>query len=98
MILRVQGLVSHLSSVVDNPVLTSKVAVTVHVLDINEFPPELTMPYETFVCESAKAGQVSLCKCVYACACLHAENQFCSNDPFKMMYDRLQTLTLSLNP
>uniref|UniRef100_A0A673II35 Cadherin-12 n=1 Tax=Sinocyclocheilus rhinocerous TaxID=307959 RepID=A0A673II35_9TELE len=42
----------------DNPVLTSRVAVTVHVLDINEFPPELAMPYETFVCESAKVGQV----------------------------------------
>uniref|UniRef100_A0A673MV33 Cadherin-12 n=1 Tax=Sinocyclocheilus rhinocerous TaxID=307959 RepID=A0A673MV33_9TELE len=38
--------------------LTSRVAVTVHVLDINEFPPELAMPYETFVCESAKVGQV----------------------------------------
>uniref|UniRef100_A0A671P4P7 Cadherin-12 n=1 Tax=Sinocyclocheilus anshuiensis TaxID=1608454 RepID=A0A671P4P7_9TELE len=34
---------------VDNPVLTSRVAVTVHVLDINEFPPELAMPYERLV-------------------------------------------------
>lgn len=42
----------------DSPVLTSRVAVTVHVLDINEFPPELASPYETFVCENAKAGQV----------------------------------------
>lgn len=33
-------------------------AVTVHVLDINEFPPELASPYETFVCENAKMGQV----------------------------------------
>ncbi|TRZ00055.1 hypothetical protein DNTS_027780, partial [Danionella cerebrum] len=61
-----------LATKVNNPMLTSRVAVTVHVLDINEFPPELAMPYETFVCESAKAGQV--------------------------MYDRLHTLTLSLNP
>ncbi len=58
---------------VDNPVLTSRVAVTVHVLDINEFPPELAMPHETFVCESAKVGQVSeykwLCVqvCMFAC-------------------------------
>ncbi|XP_056627776.1 cadherin-12 [Triplophysa dalaica] len=50
--------ISVVATKVNNPVLTSKVAVTVHVLDINEFPPELTMPYETFVCESAKAGQV----------------------------------------
>lgn len=42
----------------DSPVLTSRVAVTVHVLDINEFPPELSSPYETFVCENAKVGQV----------------------------------------
>uniref|UniRef100_A0A665X2J0 Cadherin-12 n=1 Tax=Echeneis naucrates TaxID=173247 RepID=A0A665X2J0_ECHNA len=42
----------------DSPVLTSRVAVTVHVLDINEFPPELASPYETFVCENAKMGQV----------------------------------------
>lgn len=45
-------------SLPDSPVLTSRVAVTVHVLDINEFPPELASPYETFVCENAKAGQV----------------------------------------
>lgn len=42
----------------DSPVLTSRVAVTVHVLDINEFPPELASPYETFVCENARVGQV----------------------------------------
>lgn len=43
----------------DSPVLTSRVAVTVHVLDINEFPPEQSSPYETFVCENAKVGQVA---------------------------------------
>ncbi|XP_062336092.1 cadherin-12-like [Osmerus eperlanus] len=42
----------------NSPVLTSKVAVTVHVLDINEFPPELSTPYDTYVCENAKVGQV----------------------------------------
>lgn len=44
----------------DNPILTSKVAVTIHVLDVNEFPPELAIPYETYVCEGAKVGQVSV--------------------------------------
>uniref|UniRef100_A0AAV2L2U4 Cadherin domain-containing protein n=1 Tax=Knipowitschia caucasica TaxID=637954 RepID=A0AAV2L2U4_KNICA len=42
----------------NSPVLSSRVAVTVHVLDINEFPPELSSAYETFVCENAKQGQV----------------------------------------
>uniref|UniRef100_A0A4W5PLY3 Cadherin-12 n=1 Tax=Hucho hucho TaxID=62062 RepID=A0A4W5PLY3_9TELE len=40
-----------------NPVLTSRVAVTIHVLDVNEFAPELAIPYESFVCENAKAGR-----------------------------------------
>lgn len=44
---------------VDNPVLSSKVAVIVHVLDVNEFPPELSIPYETFVCENSKTNKVS---------------------------------------
>ncbi|XP_051968159.1 cadherin-12-like [Xyrauchen texanus] len=50
--------ISVMATKVNNPVLTSRVAVIVHVLDINEFPPELAMPYETFVCESTKVGQV----------------------------------------
>ena len=50
--------ISVVFSSADSPVLTSRVAVTVHVLDINEFPPELASPYETFVCENSKAGQV----------------------------------------
>lgn len=50
--------ISVVATKVNNPVLTSRVAVSVHVLDINEFPPELAMPYETFVCETAKIGQV----------------------------------------
>ncbi|XP_030629355.1 cadherin-12-like [Chanos chanos] len=50
--------ISVVATKANNPVLTSRVAVTVHVLDINEFPPELATPYETFVCENAKVGQV----------------------------------------
>ncbi|XP_064799812.1 cadherin-12-like isoform X1 [Oncorhynchus masou masou] len=42
----------------NSPVLTSRVAVTIHVLDVNEFSPELAIPYESFVCENAKVGQV----------------------------------------
>lgn len=44
----------------DNPVLTSKITVTIQVLDVNEFSPELAIPYETYVCEGAKIGQVSV--------------------------------------
>ncbi|CAL8400015.1 unnamed protein product, partial [Gadus morhua 'NCC'] len=50
--------ISIVATKLNSPVLTSRVAVTVHVLDINEFPPELAVPYETFVCENAKIGQV----------------------------------------
>uniref|UniRef100_A0A665X2H8 Cadherin-12 n=1 Tax=Echeneis naucrates TaxID=173247 RepID=A0A665X2H8_ECHNA len=50
--------ISVVATKLNSPVLTSRVAVTVHVLDINEFPPELASPYETFVCENAKMGQV----------------------------------------
>ncbi|KAL1006760.1 hypothetical protein UPYG_G00076580 [Umbra pygmaea] len=42
----------------NSPVLTSRVAVTVHVLDVNEFPPELAVLSESFVCENTKVGQV----------------------------------------
>uniref|UniRef100_A0A671NH65 Cadherin-12-like n=1 Tax=Sinocyclocheilus anshuiensis TaxID=1608454 RepID=A0A671NH65_9TELE len=37
---------------------SNKVTVTIKVLDVNEFPPELAFVYETFVCEKAKVGQV----------------------------------------
>ncbi|KAL0966088.1 hypothetical protein UPYG_G00290730 [Umbra pygmaea] len=43
---------------VNNPLLSSIVTVTVNVLDVNEFPPELDIPFDTFVCENAKVGQV----------------------------------------
>ncbi|KAJ8010281.1 hypothetical protein DPEC_G00073390 [Dallia pectoralis] len=42
----------------NSPVLTSRVAVTVEVLDVNEFPPELAVQSESFVCENSKVGQV----------------------------------------
>ncbi|XP_056868773.1 cadherin-12-like [Takifugu flavidus] len=50
--------ISIVATKLNSPVLTSRVAVTIHVLDINEFPPELANPYEAFVCENAKVGQV----------------------------------------
>ncbi|XP_023657704.1 cadherin-12-like isoform X1 [Paramormyrops kingsleyae] len=53
-----QHTISVVATKVNNPILSSKVAVTVHVMDVNEFPPELAVPYEAFVCENAKAGQV----------------------------------------
>uniref|UniRef100_A0AAV2JZB2 Cadherin-12 n=1 Tax=Knipowitschia caucasica TaxID=637954 RepID=A0AAV2JZB2_KNICA len=43
---------------VNNPLLFSKVSVLVEVLDVNEFPPELFVPSESYVCEEARAGQV----------------------------------------
>ncbi len=43
----------------DNPLLSTKVSVTVIVLDVNEFPPELAVPSDTFVCENSRAGQVN---------------------------------------
>lgn len=52
----------------DNPLLSSKVTVTIKVLDVNEFPPELAFVYETFVCENAKVGQVRMCVWITTCA------------------------------
>ncbi|KAM3679517.1 cadherin-12 isoform 2-T2 [Ammospiza maritima maritima] len=49
---------SIIASKVSNPPLTSKVNVIINVLDVNEFPPEISVPYETSVCENAKPGQV----------------------------------------
>ncbi|KAJ7407298.1 Cadherin-12 [Pitangus sulphuratus] len=50
---------SIIASKVSNPLLTSKVNVIINVLDVNEFPPEISVPYETSVCENAKPGQKS---------------------------------------
>uniref|UniRef100_A0A8C4NXU5 Cadherin-12 n=1 Tax=Dicentrarchus labrax TaxID=13489 RepID=A0A8C4NXU5_DICLA len=66
--------ISIVATKLNSPVLTSRVAVTVHVLDINEFPPELASPYETFVCENAKVGQVRsrlLSSLPFSVHCLH---------------------------
>lgn len=43
----------------DKPLLSTKVSVTVNVLDVNEFPPQLTVPSDTFVCENSRVGQVN---------------------------------------
>ncbi|XP_063318228.1 cadherin-12-like isoform X1 [Pelmatolapia mariae] len=42
----------------NNPSLSAEVLVKVNVLDVNEFPPQLTAPSDTFVCENSRAGQV----------------------------------------
>ncbi|XP_004641874.1 cadherin-12 [Octodon degus] len=49
---------SIIASKVSNPLLTSKVNILINVLDVNEFPPEIAVPYETVVCENAKPGQI----------------------------------------
>uniref|UniRef100_F6QZ37 Cadherin-12 n=1 Tax=Callithrix jacchus TaxID=9483 RepID=F6QZ37_CALJA len=49
---------SIIASKVSNPSLTSKVNILINVLDVNEFPPEISVPYETAVCENAKPGQI----------------------------------------
>lgn len=61
----IHGSFNTLFDLSDNPLLSSKVTVTIKVLDVNEFPPELAFIYETFVCENAKVGQVSMCVCEY---------------------------------
>ncbi|KAF3698859.1 Cadherin-12 Precursor [Channa argus] len=43
---------------VNNPLLFAKVSVAINVLDVNEFPPELNVPSDTFVCENSRVGQV----------------------------------------
>ncbi|KAG7221016.1 hypothetical protein INR49_031214 [Caranx melampygus] len=43
---------------VNNPLLSTKVSVIVNILDVNEFPPELAVPSDTFVCENSGTGQV----------------------------------------
>lgn len=69
-------------SLADNPLLFSKVGVTITVLDVNEFAPELVIPPETIVCEGAKVGQVSYCVhcavfvCMLVCVCLKNVHTF----------------------
>ncbi|XP_034557952.1 cadherin-12-like [Notolabrus celidotus] len=54
----VQHNITVVATKVNNPLLSTKVSVTVSVLDVNEFPPELAVPSETFVCENSRVGQV----------------------------------------
>ncbi|XP_075442031.1 cadherin-12 isoform X2 [Ascaphus truei] len=50
--------ISIIASKINNPQLTSLIRVIINVLDVNEFPPEVFVPYETSVCENAKPGQI----------------------------------------
>ncbi|XP_049930752.1 cadherin-12-like isoform X3 [Epinephelus moara] len=54
----VQHNITVLATKVNNPLLAAKVSVTINILDVNEFPPELALPSDTFVCENARVGQV----------------------------------------
>ncbi|XP_062860067.1 cadherin-20-like [Trichomycterus rosablanca] len=42
----------------NNPAQASSVSVAIRVLDVNDNPPLLAQYYETFLCDSAKAGQL----------------------------------------
>ncbi|XP_068557714.1 cadherin-12-like [Cebidichthys violaceus] len=54
----VQHNITVVATKVNNPLLYTKVPVAVNVLDVNEFPPELAVPSDTFVCENSRVGQV----------------------------------------
>ncbi|XP_037644521.1 cadherin-12a [Sebastes umbrosus] len=54
----VQHNITVVATKVNDPLLSTKVSVTVNVLDVNEFPPELVVPSDTFVCENTRVGQV----------------------------------------
>ncbi|TKS80410.1 Cadherin-12 Precursor [Collichthys lucidus] len=54
----VQHNITVVATKVNNPLMSTKVSVTVSVLDVNEFPPELAVPSDTFVCENSRVGQV----------------------------------------
>lgn len=59
----------------DNPLLSTKVSVTVNVLDVNEFAPELAVPSDTFVCENSRVGQVML-SCIHIAPTHHTACYF----------------------
>ncbi|XP_066480857.1 cadherin-22 [Tiliqua scincoides] len=42
----------------DNPAQVSRMSLRIHILDVNDNPPELATPYEAAVCEDAKPGQL----------------------------------------
>ncbi|XP_019211396.1 cadherin-12 isoform X4 [Oreochromis niloticus] len=54
----VQHNITVVATKLNNPSLSAEVLVKVNVLDVNEFPPQLTAPSDTFVCENSRAGQV----------------------------------------
>ncbi|CAB1424611.1 unnamed protein product [Pleuronectes platessa] len=54
----VQHKINVVATKVNNQLLSTKVSVTVNILDVNEFPPELAVPSESFVCENSRIGQV----------------------------------------
>ncbi|XP_077348157.1 cadherin-12 [Lithobates pipiens] len=49
---------SIIASKISNPQLTSLVQIIINVLDVNEFPPEVTVPYEISACDNSKPGQI----------------------------------------
>ncbi|KAM5157793.1 cadherin-12 isoform 2-T2 [Mantella aurantiaca] len=49
---------SIIASKISNPQLTSFVRIIINVLDVNEFPPEVTVPYEISACDNSKPGQI----------------------------------------
>uniref|UniRef100_A0A4W6BSW9 Cadherin-12 n=1 Tax=Lates calcarifer TaxID=8187 RepID=A0A4W6BSW9_LATCA len=54
----VQHNITVVATKVNNPLLFNKVSVTVNILDVNEFPPQLAVPSDTFVCENSKVWTV----------------------------------------
>ncbi len=48
-----------LSVSLDNHTMETHSAVSIRILDVNDNPPELALPYEASICEDAKPGQVS---------------------------------------
>ncbi|XP_062844245.1 cadherin-12a [Trichomycterus rosablanca] len=50
--------VTAVATKVNNPALFSRASVIITVLDVNEFPPDLSNPNQPLVCENAKVGQL----------------------------------------
>lgn len=42
----------------DNPAQVSRTVLRIRILDVNDNPPELALPYEAAICEDAKPGEV----------------------------------------
>ncbi|XP_013910025.1 PREDICTED: cadherin-10-like [Thamnophis sirtalis] len=56
---------SVIAAEINNPKETTRVSVYVRILDVNDNAPQFAVFYDTFVCENARAGQVSqLCTCI----------------------------------